>query len=87
MAQTPFKGAGRASGKSKRENSPGLSGMAKIMLCDFHCSRSSILSSLYKAQLLSFPQLLCLNHHQRRASALALALSLTQSGCGIPNPQ
>lgn len=41
----PLIGAGR-SGKSKRENSPGLSGMAKIMECSFHCKRSSMFSSL-----------------------------------------
>lgn len=45
MAQTPLKGAG-ISGKSNLENSPGLSGIAKIMLCDFHCSLSSIFNSL-----------------------------------------
>ena len=30
-------GAGK-SGNSKRENSPGASGMAKIIECSFHCS-------------------------------------------------
>jgi hypothetical protein len=44
MAQMPLNGAGM-SGKSKRLNSPGLSGIAKIMLCSFHCSRSSMPSS------------------------------------------
>ena len=42
---TPLMGAGK-SGNSKRENSPGESGIAKIMECDFHCSRSSMPSSL-----------------------------------------
>ena len=45
MAITPLMGAGK-SGNSNRENSPGASGMAKIIECDFHCSRSSIPSSL-----------------------------------------
>lgn len=49
MAHTPFRGAGKLSGKSKREYSPGASGMAKIMLCCFHCKRSSIPSSLYNS--------------------------------------
>ena len=49
MATTPLRGAGR-SGKSKRENSPGESGMAKIMECDFHCSLSSISNSLDEAK-------------------------------------
>lgn len=40
----PLRGAGM-SGKSNLLNSPGLSGMAKIMLCSFHCSRSSMFSS------------------------------------------
>ena len=46
MAMTPLTGAGK-SGNSNRENSPGASGMAKIMECDFHCSRSSIPNSLH----------------------------------------
>ncbi len=37
MAMTPLNGAGR-SGKSKRLNSPGRSGMAKTMEWNFHCS-------------------------------------------------
>jgi hypothetical protein len=41
----PFHGAGM-SGKSKRLNSPGESGMAKIIECSFHCRRSWMLSSL-----------------------------------------
>jgi hypothetical protein len=45
MAMTPLIGAGK-SGNSNRENSPGASGMAKIMECDFHCSRSSMPKSL-----------------------------------------
>ena len=45
MAMTPLTGAGR-SGNSNRENSPGASGLAKIMECDFHCSRSSMSRSL-----------------------------------------
>ena len=45
MAMTPLTGAGR-SGNSNRENSPGASGLAKIMECDFHCSLSSIFRSL-----------------------------------------
>ena len=49
MAHTPLRGAGRLSGKSKRENCPGASGMAKIMLCCFHCSLSSMPSSLQAA--------------------------------------
>ena len=49
MAQTPLKGAG-ISGKSNLENSPGLSGMANIMLWDFHCSLSSTPNSLHTSQ-------------------------------------
>lgn len=45
MATTPLSGAGM-SGKSKRLNSPGESGIAKIIECCFHCNRSSIPSSL-----------------------------------------
>ena len=47
MAQMPLRGAGRLSGKSKRENSPGESGTAKIMLWDFHWRRSCMPSSLH----------------------------------------
>ena len=47
MAHTPFRGAGKLSGKSNRENCPGASGMANIMLCCFHCKRSSMFSSLH----------------------------------------
>ena len=49
MATTPLRGAGM-SGKSKRLNSPGESGMANIMLCCFHCSRSSMPSSLCRTR-------------------------------------
>mmetsp|Transcript_11126 Transcript_11126/g.19424 ORF Transcript_11126/g.19424 Transcript_11126/m.19424 type:complete len:220 (+) Transcript_11126:959-1618(+) len=45
MATMPFQGAG-SSGKSKRENSPGISGLAKIIACSFHCSLFSMPSSL-----------------------------------------
>ena len=45
MATTPLRGAGSHSGKSNLENAPGTSRDAKIMLCSFHCSRSSMPSS------------------------------------------
>ena len=45
IATTPFKGAGK-SGNSNLLNSPGASGIAKIMEWDFHCNLSSMSSSL-----------------------------------------
>lgn len=44
----PLRGAGRTLGKSNRLNSPGLFGIAKIMLCSFHCRRSLMPNSLNK---------------------------------------
>jgi hypothetical protein len=43
----PFQGAGM-SGKSKRENSPGEFGIAKIMLCSFHCNLVEWKQELWK---------------------------------------
>ena len=45
IASPKLKGAGMPGTKSKVVNSPGSSCMAKIILCTFHCSRSSMPSS------------------------------------------
>mmetsp|Transcript_19641 Transcript_19641/g.33011 ORF Transcript_19641/g.33011 Transcript_19641/m.33011 type:complete len:225 (+) Transcript_19641:946-1620(+) len=45
MASAKLKGAGMPFTKSKVVNSPGNSCMAKIILCVFHCRRSSMSSS------------------------------------------
>mmetsp|Transcript_32741 Transcript_32741/g.72329 ORF Transcript_32741/g.72329 Transcript_32741/m.72329 type:complete len:206 (+) Transcript_32741:1644-2261(+) len=59
MAMMPFHGAG-ISGKSKRLNSPGRLGMAKIMECSFHCSLFSMFSSLNRFWMLGYaPKKMC----------------------------
>ena len=45
MARPKLSGAGMPFTKSKLVNSPGSSCMAKIILCTFHCRRSSMSSS------------------------------------------
>mmetsp|Transcript_44498 Transcript_44498/g.144624 ORF Transcript_44498/g.144624 Transcript_44498/m.144624 type:complete len:320 (-) Transcript_44498:189-1148(-) len=45
MAAAMLSGAGTPSGKSNEVNSPGSCGMANVMRCAFHCSRSSMPSS------------------------------------------
>mmetsp|Transcript_18640 Transcript_18640/g.32444 ORF Transcript_18640/g.32444 Transcript_18640/m.32444 type:complete len:223 (-) Transcript_18640:36-704(-) len=60
MATNAFSGAGSQLGKSKRLNSPGLSGIANIMACFFHCSRSSMSSSLNRFIILGYaPKKMC----------------------------
>lgn len=51
IATRPFRGAGKRSGNSNRENrwNPSVvccPGIANIMLCDFHCKRSRMPSSV-----------------------------------------
>jgi hypothetical protein len=50
----PFNGAGSVSRKSNRLNSPGLSGIAKIIECSFHCNLSFIPSSPNKFCILGY---------------------------------
>mmetsp|Transcript_6540 Transcript_6540/g.24294 ORF Transcript_6540/g.24294 Transcript_6540/m.24294 type:complete len:212 (-) Transcript_6540:85-720(-) len=60
IAHTPFQGAGSHDGKSKRENSPGESGIAKIMACSFHCRRSSMSSSANRFIMFGYaPKKMC----------------------------
>mmetsp|Transcript_14414 Transcript_14414/g.33037 ORF Transcript_14414/g.33037 Transcript_14414/m.33037 type:complete len:324 (+) Transcript_14414:769-1740(+) len=60
MASPKLKGAGMPGTKSKVVNSPGSSCMAKIILCVFHCSRSSMSSSLNRFIMFGYaPKKMC----------------------------
>mmetsp|Transcript_28222 Transcript_28222/g.39258 ORF Transcript_28222/g.39258 Transcript_28222/m.39258 type:complete len:272 (+) Transcript_28222:891-1706(+) len=54
IATIPFRGAGTLLGKSKRENWPGFSGRAKIIVCSFHCSRSWMPSSVNSCSMFGY---------------------------------
>mmetsp|Transcript_15542 Transcript_15542/g.37637 ORF Transcript_15542/g.37637 Transcript_15542/m.37637 type:complete len:502 (+) Transcript_15542:536-2041(+) len=60
MARPKLKGAGMPLTKSKVVNCPGSSCMAKIILCTFHCRRSSMSSSAKRFIMLGYaPKKMC----------------------------
>ena len=60
MAAAMLNGAGTFGGKSKLVNSPGKSCIAKVIVCFFHCSRSSMPSSAKRFIMFGYaPKKMC----------------------------